>query len=275
MRLASVMGLLMIATGGASGAAQSPGASRAPAALNARPRLLGVFDENTGEPVEGARVADLVSGTFATTTQTGTVALNFLRDSGSLVRVQKIGYETQVMFVGITGADTAPITLVLRRITDLPASVTRADSASRYLSPALRAFDERRRSGAGGYFIDEADLRKLDNSTLGNAVRRLPGITVLPGMGSADWLMRNARCAEDGGGPPQVYVDGVQWTPPLRPDAPRFLGRDIDGIAFDLHDFQVSNLAGVEFYPDNAVAPSEFAHTSKRCGILLLWTRER
>jgi hypothetical protein len=270
MRLASMTIMLVLIAGTA--VAQTHAAGTA----TVRPRILGVFDENTGEPVEGARVTDVLSGTFATTTNTGTVSLNFLPDSGSLVRVQKIGYQTQTMLVAVIRGDSAPITLVLKHITELPGVVTRADSARQFLSPALRGFEERRAAHAGGYFIDEAELRKLDNSTVGEVARRLPGVTISEGMASAAWLMRNSRCADGAkSGPPQVYVDGVAWTPPLRPDAPRYLGRDIDGIAFDLSDFQISNLAGVEFYPDNAVAPAQFAHTAKRCGLLLLWTRER
>jgi hypothetical protein len=270
VRLAST--ILLLALIGGTAAAQTPAA----AAATARSRILGVFDENTGQPVEGARVTDVLSGMFATTTNTGTVALNFLPDSGSLVRVQKIGYQTQTMFVSTIRSDSAPITLVFQRITQLAATVTKADSAPKFVSPALRGFEERRRSGMGGYFIGEAELRKLENSTVGNVARKLPGATIVDGTGSAAWLMRNSRC-NDGtkSGPPDVYLDGIAWTPPLRPDAPRYLGGDIDGIAFDLSDFHVSDLAGIEFYPDNAVAPMQFAHTAKRCGLLLLWTRER
>ncbi|HEY4217299.1 MAG TPA: hypothetical protein VGM67_09175 [Gemmatimonadaceae bacterium] len=44
---------------------------------------------------------------------------------------------------------------------------------------------------------------------------------------------------------------------------------------FDLSQFDVGELGAIEWYPDNSRAPVEFAHTSTRCGALLLWTRER
>jgi hypothetical protein len=240
-----------------------------------RARLLGVFDEASGEPIEGVRVGDLLSGTYAATTKTGTVALSFLPAGGGMVRIQKLGYVMQTMFVAVTPADTAALTVILKRVTELPAVVTKADSSRHFLSPALRGFEERRHAGMGGYFISEAELRKAENSTLGNVVRRLPGVQIVEGSAAA-WMLRSTRCIDGTtAGPPQVYLDGVPQPPPMRPDAVRMRGRGIDGIAYNLDDFQVSDLAGVEFYPDNATAPIDLPHLSTRCGILLLWTRER
>jgi len=81
---------------------------------------------------------------------------------------------------------------------------------------------------------------------------RAPGINVMQGAGSATYLLKSPHCV--GGGPPQVSRANVP---------------------FDLTKFDVSTLAGVEWYPDNDMAPIEFTHSSARCGLLLLWTRER
>ncbi|HEY4129994.1 MAG TPA: hypothetical protein VGM50_05230 [Gemmatimonadaceae bacterium] len=233
-----------------------------------------MYDFGSGDPIEGVRVGDLLSGTFATTSLTGTVALSFLPDGGGMVRIQRLGYEPQTMFVALTPADTAPITTILKPAVKLDAVVTTADS-SRFLSPALRAFEERRRAGTGGYFIDGPELRKLENTTLGNATRRFPGITLMSGP-FATWLMPNVRC-QDGthAGPPAVYLDGIPWTPSPRHDAPHLLGRDKDGIGFNLDDFEISSLAGVEFYADNTQLPIGLDHNARRCGALFLWTRDR
>jgi hypothetical protein len=90
------------------------------AALNTKPapyrnRLLGVFDEETGEPVPGAEVADSTSGTFATTTATGTVSLLFLPDGISTLLVRKPGYTPLRFPIVISPRDTLPITLTLAK----------------------------------------------------------------------------------------------------------------------------------------------------------------
>ena len=117
---------------GVAGAAQTPPPVREPIARGAAPaaqpslRLLGVFDEDTGQPLAGVEVSDMLTGTSALTTVTGTVSLAFLSAGGSLVRVRKVGYAVQTLAVSQT--DTAGITVILKRVAELPAVVTR-DSA--------------------------------------------------------------------------------------------------------------------------------------------------
>ena len=85
------------------------------------------------------------------------------------------------------------------------------------------------------------------------------------------------------GGPPQVYLDGVPLTAPLTAPDPRGLpsrpttSRDQAAAfpPFDVSQYSVSDLSGVEYYPDGTTLPVEFNGTSNRCGALLLWTREK
>jgi len=80
-----------------------------------RVRILGVFDNDTGESVEGVEVVDVLTGTKATTTKTGTVSLAFLPEGGSEIRVQKAGYKPITIEVLISPRDTVPITLTLAK----------------------------------------------------------------------------------------------------------------------------------------------------------------
>lgn len=251
--------------------AQTPSASvaRMPAY---RARIIGVYDEASGDPIDSVRVLDVLNGNSSLTTRTGTVSLFFLPDGGSLVRLQKIGYEPQTLTVAISPADTVPLTLTLRRLTQLSPVVTQANSTPRYISPALQGFEERRKAGFG-YFVGDSVLRANEGRLLANVLAsRMPGFITRPGRASATYLGQSPRCV--GGGPPQVYLDGV----PLSPDVPA--GRtsrsgSLDNLPFNLTNFDVSSLAGVEWYPDGTSQPVEFNHTSARCGALLLWTRER
>lgn len=78
-----------------------------------RYRLLGVYDESTGDPIAEAAVVDTLSGTAARTTPTGTVSLVFLPDGISTIRIEKPGYAALLLDVKISPTDTVPLTLTL------------------------------------------------------------------------------------------------------------------------------------------------------------------
>lgn len=90
-----------------------PAGPAAPSLPGYRHRLLGLYDESTGDPIAGAAVADTATGTIALTTATGTISLAFLPEGRSTIRIQKQGYAPLVMGVDISPADTTPLTIVL------------------------------------------------------------------------------------------------------------------------------------------------------------------
>jgi hypothetical protein len=80
-----------------------------------RYRLLGVFDQLTGDPIVGAEVMDMKTGTKALTTKTGTVSLIFLPEGGTPVRITKPGYEELTLAVEISAESAEPLTLLMVR----------------------------------------------------------------------------------------------------------------------------------------------------------------
>ena len=94
-----------------------PGTRAAGPAIPAayRLRILGVFDAESGEPIDSAFVTDLSSGTKARTTKTGTVSLAFLPEGATPLRISKEGYEDLTLGVEITPDVVTPITLVMTR----------------------------------------------------------------------------------------------------------------------------------------------------------------
>lgn len=254
--------LCALVIGAGAAVAQTPAGEKLPAY---RARVLGVYNAQTGDPVEGAEVVDLFSKTKAVTTSTGTVSLAFLSEGGAMLRIQKIGFEPYTQVVEITPADTMPSTILLRPLTQtLPTVVTR-DSARRHLSPALQAFEERRKAG-GGRFIDEATLRKNDTKPMTYMIRQVPGVQIVcdskNGMASlycagvsgrqgSKSAFRGGQCYVD------VYIDGVIST---------------DN---NLELLRVDEFAGVEYYSGAASIPQQYNKTGSVCGVLLLWRRER
>jgi hypothetical protein len=91
-------------------AARTRADSAAPAYRN---RLLGVYDVRTGDPLVGADVIDVGTGTHARTTATGTVGLGYLAEGANKVRVHRDGYRDEELEVLIGPAQTLPVMVLL------------------------------------------------------------------------------------------------------------------------------------------------------------------
>jgi hypothetical protein len=257
-----VFAILAVTTVSAQDSLRARSRSKPPARY--RKRLLGAYDAQTGDPIEGVEVMDLMSGTSAVTTRTGTVSLVFLPDGGSLVRLRKAGYAPLTLAVAISPKDTAPFTILLRRSPqDLPTVVTR-NSAPRYISPGLHGFEERRRAGLGGQFVDEATLRKMDGDSMSTVLHRFHGAALKSGRfvstqkGTAGPTPHSNSAR--GTGDVAVYENGVR--------------RARIG-AMDFSRILVDDYAAVEFYAGAETYPVWISPANNDCGVLLLWTRER
>jgi hypothetical protein len=227
-----------------------------------RARLLGVYDFDTGEPIEGAEVVDVLNRASSLTSKTGTLALLFLPDSGSMIRIQKIGYQPTTMVVSISPADTVPITVLLSRVAQALPTVVTKETGKKVISPGLQAFEARRRLGAGR-FITEDELRKSDNRKMTEVIRSA-GVTVQCGRrGPPCYAVSNRQSGKTaltiGSCPFVVYLDGMRVSETER----------------DLDKMQVSDYAGVEIYSGAATIPAEYNMTGSSCGVVLMWTREK
>ncbi len=181
------------------------------------------------------------------------------------------------MLINIAPDDTLPVTVMLKaNVRELPTVVTN-DSAPHYISPGLRAFEERRAAG-GGYFITEKEIRKWDAGPMTNVVRLIPGINIKcargNGMVSTDCHASTMRAGGthalmDGDCPVDIYMDGTLY----------YSHANSMGAGFepdrDLQKLPATQYAAVEFYSGGARIPAQYNKTGSSCGVLLLWTRER
>ena len=226
--------------------------------LSYRRRLLGVFDTQSGEPLEGVEVTDILAQVTALTTKTGTVSLAFLPEGGTLVRVRKVGYQPTTITVVISPADTVPITVTLARSGVTLAKVVTIDSNFNG-SRRFQEFEERRAHNSGGHFITAEELRKNDHSTMTNVLRRIASMKVVCNRSGNDCRAASARAYTGLTGSPclsKVYLDGILTTDT------------------NLQQMQVDQYAGVEFY-SGAEIPPQYNATGSACAALLLWTRDR
>jgi hypothetical protein len=230
------------------------GAQANPSASKFIGRVVGVYDNQTGQPIDSAEVRDMATGLSALTTSTGTLSLFFVDTAGSLIRIRKIGYTPVTMFAPNAPGEP-PLTVTLAPIATALPKVVVSEAAPTYIGPQLKAFEQRRKEGMG-YFVPESVIRNEEERTLGNIVHsHVPSLTVSQGrLGSAIAYSRRMGklCAVD------VFLDGVLQSKALA----------------DLNQYQPSMIAGIEFHNPGDMPP-EFNRTGSGCGALFLWTREK
>jgi hypothetical protein len=272
-----LLAALTVGAAAASGAGNAASAQTARSDTTSKPannayryRVLGVFDDATGDPIEGVEVSDVLTGNKSLTTSTGTVSLLFVPDGGGFIRLRKVGYEMQTMPVAIAPSELTPVTVVLRRAAMLDKVVV-TDSAARHLSPGLRQFEEHRRNGTGQY-IAQADLRKQDTKSLASVFSgKFNGVQSLAGRAGASYLVSSRKQCN---GPAlrqctrpdcyvTVYLDGVRL----------FDNTMGAGVLPDFSRMNASDYSGAEFYPGGEALPAGFSPTNADCGTLLLWSR--
>ena len=270
-----VLSALALGTIAPSRAAQSqsapPAGRAADDSLAYRRRLLGVFDERTGDAIQGAEVRDLYSGTLALTSATGTVSLAFLPTGRTLVVIRKLGYLPRTLFVAISPSDTAALTLLLTPQPVTLPTVTTTDSADSHLPPVLREFERRRRIGLG-HFIDEAQLRAKDGHQMSTVLATLPGLSIRSGQVVGTHGTSSGPVIMSAGRPcfATIYQDGAM----IYQDFVQQRGRATEPPP-DFRRLDADQYAAVEYYASPAEYPPWISPTNNACGVLLLWSRSR
>jgi hypothetical protein len=237
-------------------------AANAQADVSAQPhpvvRLLGVFDDATGQPVGGAEVVDLATRRKAITSASGAISLAFLPPGVSVLHIRKIGYTPRLQTVSVSPADTVPITLTLRPLAQLMPEVR--TTASNTTSGRLAMFEQHRAEG-WGHFLTGEQLAKAEGRQTSDVFRTVPGVLLLPDRRSTGWYVASMRHGGGGGPcPSTVVVDGI-----VR------LG-DFDR-PFDINSIRPEEMAGVEFYAGGATEPIAYGGSQNGCGLVVIWTR--
>jgi hypothetical protein len=234
-------------------------------------RLLGVFDQNTGEPVIGVQVRDEFSGTYALTTATGTVRLSFLsfRGNAAAVRLTKIGYEPKTVL--LAQADTAPLTEVLERVPMLAPMVTteryRLDRDEGRWDGFSRRCEQRTVT-----CFTESTLAAKPSSNMADFLIDAPGVTI--GACGPD-KTRNGQCGRlsmhsatipPAYCEPSIFIDGFLWNPHMTSPI------DMQPEAPPSAPFTPANVKGVEVYPSEVPRPIRF-EGDPICGAIVIWTK--
>jgi hypothetical protein len=242
----------------------------------AAPRIIGVFDSRTGEPLAGVEVIDALTGTYATTTATGTARIDFVayRGDATLVELRKLGYQAKQLLV--SKSDTAAITEVLDRAIQL-APVVSTEHYRIDRDPGLRdGFETRCQSKLVTCFRDE-DLLKKQNGNLADVLIHANGITIGACGGGSGKLTasRSAQCGKiamhSATTPPPYcaptyFIDGIAWNP--------IVGTPVDVVPGPppAAPYTPENVKSIEVYPAGQIRPLRF-EGDVTCGAVVIWTK--
>jgi hypothetical protein len=241
-------------------------------------RLLGVYDQGTGQPVVGAEVTDLTSGKSMTTSQSGAISLKFLQPGIALLRIRKVGYEAKLVPITTTVTDTVSVTVIIEPIAvQLPGALT---TAAPDPGAKLSEFEDRQRLGVG-HFITRQELEQNRDRQLADVMQSLlPSIRITRAKrASAAWatssrgtqsFVRNCPKLDEfdvlsGAGCAcyaAVYLDGALV----------YCGNDGESL-FNVNDIRPDGVAAIEYYASSAQIPAKYSGTRTTCGLILIWTR--
>lgn len=240
--------------------------------LQAAGVITAIVTDSALIPVSGARVNIAGTAVQVITGANGRFIINPAAPGHYRFSIQKLGFHTLQVDEDVESDDTLRLAFVLDKASALLAGVSVVGKRS----PKLTQFDQRRERG-GGQFLTAEDIERRNTPFATELIRTLKGVNVKPypaGGGQVQYLAMNSRSGTTDeyrlrvrsslqeqtviGCPMQVYIDGVAMPTPFNLD----------------HLPPPSILAGVEFYSGPATTPSQFGGSDRRCGVIIVWTKD-
>ena len=205
--------------------------------------------ESAGRPLGDVRVDVLAPHRVGSVTDShGHVVMRRVPAGTQLLRVQRIGYETQSLALDLEPGDTVRLDLTLAA-SSIPLDTVTATRAR--LVPALErnGFYDRRKVG-GGHVLTRPDLDQHIGEPTHFAFYRIPSVSVV--MKRNTPVLFNTRAP---GCRMRVFVDAMPWR-----DA------DVDELPQEV-------IEAIEVYASPSEIPVEFGGAESGCGVVLIWTR--
>lgn len=242
-----------------------------------------VNSKGDGTGIAGVQVSLPSLGRISTTDTAGRFRLGGLPAGMQSIQIRRVGFTEIDDTVTLVAGRELSRTYSMTAVTPALDTVRTNAQQSKYISPSLSAFEERRLSRSGGYFVSDSVFRANESKTLGDILRpRMPNLLytyinehriAVAGRKkcSGPVLMGGSACPNSMLGCfVAIYLDGNLV---FNSEIAKFMNAasypDID-VAFP-----VTQLAGAEFYPSSALAPTGMQMDDEGCGSLWLWTREK
>jgi hypothetical protein len=218
-------------------------------------RVFGKVLNASGAPVAGARVGLMGVSAATLTRANGDFVLDSLPSGTQAIVVRQLGFKPMEVPVELTARTPARVTVKLGIFVPELSPVEVVSAREEGLQKV--GFLDRKRSAAGGYFLDPDQLERRRATMFTDLLRTVPGIRVTSQNGQAG--LESTRSAT-GGGCVTVWVDGAQWTA---------LG------AGDLDSFvRPEEVAAIEVYNGTSIPP-QFVTVGQNCSAVVVWTKLR
>jgi hypothetical protein len=231
------------------------------------PRATGVIDgavtDTSLRPVSFAEVTILRTEIKLQTNSQGRFRFLDVPAGQYLLIVRRIGYRPVSSIVQVGVRDTLRLAFTLESAVQSLETVTVVEERR---SLRMLDFEARRRQG-WGYFITGEQIEKRNLPVAADYLRLAPTISLAPtpnASGNPDLVAISKReggsIYGDGAGAcaMQIVVDGV-------PMPPRF--------PLELLPTP-KEIAGIEVYDGPATVPAQFSGMDRRCGMVLVWTKD-
>jgi hypothetical protein len=234
-------------------------------------RILGVFDDASSQPVTGAEVIDMATGTKALTSETGTISLAWLEAGNTVLQIRKVGYTSKMVTVVVSPSDTVSITVLLK---PLGQALPEVRTTAAPLATGKLAEFERRRATGFGHFITRDQLDKMEGHVMSDVLRTIPGPKLMqdPRRRTSDpsaWYVGTTRprasflrSGPNGTCLAAIMLDGAMV----------YSGNDSEP-PYNINTIRPDEIQGVEYYAGGATMPAEYNSTRNTCGLLVIWTR--
>lgn len=215
--------------------------------------LRGVVRNQSGQPVNGARITLWGTGADAASNASGQYNVSNLPEGSYTIEVRALGFQPHRAPADLMAQREAVVDLTL---SPLIATVdTMRVRASRAVP--LEEFERRRKLGFG-HFITEADIEKKAPTYMGDIFRGTPGIVTMPGQFGRDRvLVRSSGITGDCA--PAIFLNGMLVN---------IEDGDLDLI------INPKDVRAVEVYARTSSIPVQF-QTRNGCGSAVIWTGAR
>ncbi|MBL0171460.1 MAG: carboxypeptidase regulatory-like domain-containing protein [Gemmatimonadaceae bacterium] len=222
----------------------------------------GIVTDTLLRPLGAADVSVVGVGARVVTEEGGRFRFLQVPAGQYLLVVRRIGFAPTSGIIDVPADDTLRLSYILARTTNLMDTVRVRETR---VSMRMLGFDQRRVQGVG-QFITQEQIERRGSRETSDFLRTLRGVDVsrITTEAFAGTIALSKREGGSVGGEGsgacsmQVLLDGIVL--------PRFFNLDLLPPP--------KQISGIEVYSGAATIPPQFGGPDRRCGMILVWTRE-